>query len=357
MWLTAACRRRRRRSGPRRRPACGLFGRPLVQRHRWCPAPDAVSLASKWGPMTLKWDTPSEPWLMGSGTLQAGLTSALRAAELMGIEVPPSGRHQRALKLLARYNRNEIVVALTDPTTLAPLEAAHQTAWYAVLILCAASLYRRHRYTPFSRDKLTLMMGGADLHDGRSALARNTEFELYLASLFALASAEVRVGEPDVRLRYGYELVGLAAKRIRSTARRQLSKHIDDAVDQIGRSRLRGLIAIKLESRFSYIDPRQQEDVVLKGFSDAFDSINPHMAKHETNPRLLGYMAFGYISHWRPPTKLGGPPELHFTTPFRWQGWALDPAEHLLHRDFTTGWRDRIHTRLANISRGVFECR
>ena len=59
------------------------------------------------------------------------------------------------------------------------------------------------------------MMGGGEVFEGEHR-ARDAQFELYVPALLALAGAEVRRGEPDARFRYGYELVGVAAKRIRS---------------------------------------------------------------------------------------------------------------------------------------------
>lgn len=292
---------------------------------------------------------------MGSGQLEAGLDQALAAAERLGVRVPQCGRHRAALRLLRRYNDAKRRLDTNDTAALAHIQAAHRTAWEALLILCAAWLQRRRQRSPFTRDKLNLMMGGPEVAEGRLTLARDTQFELYIAALLCLASAEVESGEPDLRFRYGYEMVGVAAKRVRSRSQDQVQRHIAKAVDQIERSGRRGWIAVNLDSRFMSIRLHGGRSKLLDEFERAFDSINPILARHVHNENVLGVMVYGYTSEWRL-TEAGQKPALETSAPFRWVAWVTDPGEQLLYKDFSTAWRHRIDSRLQGMAEGRFQC-
>lgn len=177
-----------------------------------------------------------------------------------------------------------------------------------------------------------------------------------MAALLVLGSFEVERGEPDLRFLYGYEKVGIAAKRIRSLSTNALKSRVDKAVDQIEETRYRGWIALNLDTRFASISPLAGRDDLLRKFDNAFDSVNSGLARHVENQNVLGLMAYGFVSEWRAPAEFGEPRQLAVSFPFRWLVWTgVDPAEDLLFKDVVEGWQRRVQEQFANISRGKFE--
>ncbi len=83
--------------------------------------------------------------------------------------------------------------------------------------------------------------GGANRHD----LARDIQFELYIAALTRRAGFQVHLGEPDV-LCFDEELgdLALAAKRIQS--KRKIRKRIKEANKQLRDSGIPGFVAVDL---------------------------------------------------------------------------------------------------------------
>ena len=223
---------------------------------------------------------------------------------------------------------------------------AHRTAWETFLITVAATHFRRKSLSPFSVEKLDASMQGGFAHESQNTPGEDTQFELYVAASLILGGLEVTRGEPDLRMRYGYEWIGIAAKRVRSDASSQLQKHIKKALEQIRRSGLRGFVALNLDRRFRDIDPELPEDQVFQAFRDRFDLADEARDAFEHDPYALGYLAFGYHTLWRPPDPERSRPRLVFFTPRRWRTWARDPGEHLLFRDLYSGWADRLDTRM-----------
>lgn len=293
---------------------------------------------------------------MGSSTLQAGLQWSLELFRKLGVRVPESGRHQAALKLLDRWNRSDTSLREADEANLLRVAAAHRTAWEACLIGCGAWRTRRQSDTPFLPAKLRQLMGGAEIYEQRRTQARDVQFELTTAAMLALGGVTVRRGEPDIRFLYGHEEVGIAAKRIRSLAARQIKKHVDDAVGQIMRSQRRGWIAINLDSRFASIAINQERGQLLRHFERTFDSLNPALRRHRTNKSILGVMAYGYLTDWTFGEDTQSPPKLTISAPFLWLGWFDDDsAERVLHDDFTDGWQRRFANSLQTMSNGRCE--
>jgi hypothetical protein len=303
------------------------------------------------------WLVSSTPTVMGSGTLETAFEKALAFAESVGVRVPESGRHRQALKLMRRFNQGALNVRLANRPLLLRLSAAHRTAWEGLLILCAASLRRRSRSAPFTLDKLNMIMGGGEIVEREDTRARDAQFELYIAALLALAGADVQRGEPDLRFRYGYELVGIAAKRIRSAKAAQVRRNLSKAVDQIERSGLRGWIGLNLDARFMTIQAgRRGQSKLLAAFNNAFNSVNSALEPFVGNPQVLGVMLYGYTGQWIETSKQSRLPQLSSSSPFRWHGWVTDPGEQMLYNDFVQAWHSRLNSRFDSISRGHLEC-
>jgi hypothetical protein len=98
------------------------------------------------------------------------------------------------------------------------------------------------------RRKLSLAYGGKDDpadDDDRSVVARNTQFELWVAAWLTAGRKPIRPREPDLEMAYRFQWRGLAAKRIRS--RRQIGKRIREAAEQVKKASGSGFVAISLD--------------------------------------------------------------------------------------------------------------
>lgn len=82
--------------------------------------------------------------------------------------------------------------------------------------------------------KLNVSYGGAEdpANDtDRTAVARNTQFEFWVASWLTAGEKPIRMAEPDLQFAYRFQWRGLAAKRVRSS--RQILKRVERAADQV----------------------------------------------------------------------------------------------------------------------------
>jgi hypothetical protein len=94
------------------------------------------------------------------------------------------------------------------------------------------------------KDRLARLVSGAASasDDGPSAAGRDFQFESYVGAVCALSGFDVRFAEPDLVVKDKDEVLGIAAKRPRSS--KSLAKNLAKARKQIKRSRSPGAIAI-----------------------------------------------------------------------------------------------------------------
>jgi hypothetical protein len=167
---------------------------------------------------------------------------------------------------------------------------------------------------------------------------------------------DVTPGEPDLRFLYGYERVGVAVKRLTSIDPGQASRHVKKAVRQIESTKLRGWIALNLDSRFIHVRLRSEKPRILDEFTAVFQSVRHALHEHARNEQVLGLMLYGFLSEWVKPPASGEPPQLSVSTPFRWEGWVDDdPAQRMLYNDFVDGWRNRVSNQQQVIAGGRCE--
>jgi len=289
-----------------------------------------------------KWRVENEPATLGSGLLEVRLRESLdHLAKWFSVEVPIVGRHRLALKMLHRWNQATEPIDLTDRRELRRLTETHRLAWETFVITLAALEDRRRRYTPFTRAKLETMLGGDLVEERRDGSARNMQFELYVAAWLRLCGLAVTDGEPDLRLLYGTEEVGIAVKRIRSVNVDQVRKRAGGAAGQIETQNLRGWIALNLDSRFALLDYGQDEDALLADFTETFDSVKGALEGTSVEPHVLGFMLFGYVQAWYPPTADRTMPQHHWGTPMRWHGLADTPEDAAFFDEFATACSEK----------------
>jgi hypothetical protein len=248
-------------------------------------------------------------------------------------------------------NESDADLTTQDTETLLRLQHAHRDAYELFIITYAATLRRRRATSPFTVEKLQTMMSGPTTGDGRNPLPRNTQFELFVAAMLVLGSLEVKSGEPDLRLLYGRELIGVAVKRLVSLSEDQVDRNFRDAISQIERSGLRGVIAVNVDSRFTGAVSHLTDDERITAFEESFNSVGRIFEPYrEPNPNVLGYLAFGYLSEWVSDAGNGNRPGLFTHTPFRWFSWPNTDSETELARAFSDAWQRRVESHLERIS-------
>jgi hypothetical protein len=213
----------------------------------------------------------------------------------LGIAVPPQNRLRNAIRLLARTNVPGTVIPAGDDMYLAQLADAQRTILEQVTIVRATP--PRDRLSPEHQAKLAEMLGGADLEaNERNPLARNTQFELYIAATLAMGGALIRFAEPDVRLMYAGRDVGIAAKRVTSPA--QIRRRTLAAAEQIARAGGGGFIALNLDilvKGMSVETAEEQERVAFNSYMAPLDRVEAELVDRN---HVLGTFVFANAAQW-----------------------------------------------------------
>jgi hypothetical protein len=214
------------------------------------------------------------------------------------------------------------------PTTLRPdivslpevaTASAHLTAALEFFYIVYAATLCTNSDHPFTAEKLARVVKGPDVSEGNDRSSRNIEFELYLATRFRLGGIEVLDGEPDFRFRFGSEILGVAAKRVTSPKVTQVKAALKDAVEQIQRAGLRGVIALNLERRLDGLPASAEDEEVLQ-YVDAVYDAEPGLSKYyEWKPRVFGIISVSSISRPLPEPAPNGLPQFHNARPFRFR--------------------------------------
>ncbi|WP_420463138.1 hypothetical protein [Candidatus Palauibacter sp.] len=230
--------------------------------------------------------------------LEERLTQAINILASLGVKVHSTGRHRSAQRKMEVFNQGKLL-DLTDDGQRVKLEAADRTAFETVLIASAA--YRsRLTETPFTIERLQMMMKD-------HSRARDTQFELMLGAMFTLGGVDVTSGEPDLRIEYGEEVVGVAAKRVESLRDDKIKRRAREAERQIRGSGLRGWIAINLDTRFSNVDPTVPEKALLKEVNDLFSNVAEVIRTNTDGGDVIGIMLYGYATVWEQHTSAEAP--------------------------------------------------
>lgn len=262
-----------------------------------------------------------------------------RLAEF-GVALPAGNRLQRAKALLQDLNAGRIALAETDS---AIVERINEAQWTIIeQYLVARSLGLPPRELSEARHlKLREMLSGAETAGtDRNSLARNTQFEQYVAALFAMADIPFAIAEPDLVFEYNGTAVGLAAKRVQSL--RQAARRADEAAEQIAASGMLGVVALNLDVLLLRHADGTGPEATLAERLQVVDTIESRMADR---PQVIATMTFGRDSIW---TFQGERPtvEISHTHRFTAHPKTLGDAAHA--QDFfdrmTTRIQDRMHT-------------
>lgn len=299
-----------------------------------------MTKAREHGMLDSRWMIDKFPTRMGNLLLADRLRESLAfLRERLRVPVPDHGRHKKALGILVAPNLVE---------TVAPnrILAAHRLAWETFLIVAAALEDRRNNASPYTPERLKTFVRGPLEGQGQNDGPRDVQFELIIATHFRLASCAVYDGEPDILLRFGQETVGIAAKRVRSLKPMQLRRHAKKAAEQIDNSKMRGWVALNLDTRVEQITYDGSDDgAITARLSRAFDAVSDTLDEIRS-PNVLGHMMLGYLASWQPAVG-GDPAELHFGMPFRWMCIPRRDGDKALFNTFSRFWAERFDRRMV----------
>lgn len=286
--------------------------------------------------------TGSDIPLGPSGAIVAADWALERLSEL-GVSVPPDNRLMRAKRLLTDVNNEKIPLSPEDDELLFRVAEAQWTI-LEQYIIARATRTPSGTITDTHRRKLEMILSGRDTPDETNSIARDTQFELYIASLFAMAGIPVRIGEPDLLIFLGEEEVGIAAKRVKTT--KQIHKRVKHAIEQIRRSARRGIIAVNADLLLK--DTGLADSVAERG--RAFDE-RLRMV-HRLDDRLVGEeevagrVVIGRTSIWR---FNEGRPELEMPMFRQYRFFANSDEEEEKWSEFVVELERRISSRMQNL--------
>jgi len=210
-----------------------------------------------------------------------------------GVPFPAGNRLQRAKALLEDVNAMRIVLTPDDDALLDSVTEAQWTIIEQYIV--TRSLGRPGRVLSSLRlRKLEEMLSGADSPDtDRNHLARNTQFELYVAALFTMGDTPVALAEPDLVFDYLGTPCGLAAKRVRSF--RQAPRRADEAADQMRAAGLRGIVAVNVDVLLKTAQGLPGPEATLADRLQVVDHLESRMADRS---EVVGTMTFGRDCIW-----------------------------------------------------------
>lgn len=209
--------------------------------------------------------TEPKGWFTGPSAGLAGATGVLRAADYairrlqeVGIRLTPNSRLARARARVASAKGGR-AGETADPL----LAEATRTVYELYFITRAMG----GTGTP-SEDLLERwehILGGPDLpgdETDSSSKARNTQFELFVGAWLSAGGVPVRWEEPDLRMLYYGQELGVVVKRVRSRAK--FVRRACDGADQIEEHTAVGVVAINVDHLLDEL-PQSQDTHVLWG--------------------------------------------------------------------------------------------
>jgi hypothetical protein len=237
----------------------------------------------------------------------------------LGAKVETPNRIERARDLVRQANLFNVQYDRRDRTTEFGVAEAQRTIFETFLIvkdLQPPSAETRKKLRSILRAPEVPVLDGDD--PGRDAQA-----ELFTGAIFRAAGFHVDVGEPDLRIRSGIRVWGVAVKRVKSD--RQFSKRVRKAQQQLAGQGLYGFIVVNPEiflARAYAQDSAADLSVIL--FDKTGDWVN-YLEQDQTLDRVLAVVGlatsfrlvrspkqafeFGLHIHYRFVTK-GEPAEL-----------------------------------------------
>jgi hypothetical protein len=207
---------------------------------------------------------------------------------------PAGNRLIRAQLLIRQVNDGTITLRIDDEDILTRVTDAQWTILEQYIVTRALGR-PGHQLRRTQLAKLETMLSGADTDElDRNPLARNTQFELYAGATLKMGDVHARLAEPDLRIDYLGQEIGIAAKRVRSS--KQFLRRAKEAADQIAESGSPGIVAMNVDVllRATAADVSGNEQlhdrlIVIKEMDDVLSG----------EPGVVGSLVFARDSVWQ----------------------------------------------------------
>ncbi|MFC2083098.1 hypothetical protein ACFLSG_03565 [Candidatus Bipolaricaulota bacterium] len=167
---------------------------------------------------------------------------AIERIQQLGVRIHGSSRFTQYRKILRAVQQHEASAV----QSARDFSLAHQAvSEIGELSSILDSIEEMHEPDPWIAKLATAVNGPVLIEDEcRSSIARDTQFELSIASRAVSGGLDVQLGEPDILIGTSTFQTGIAAKRV--TSRAQLRKRIREAARQVGASGKPGFICLDL---------------------------------------------------------------------------------------------------------------
>ncbi len=271
-----------------------------------------------------------------------------------GLQTNPGNRLERAVRIIEASNSDYEAGRFIRPEDTEGnrrLLEAFRTLWDALFVMHAV-VDRPRASGALGNEVLSGFLFGADLpSEDANPLPRNTQFEAYVAATLILSGLTVTRAEPDFRMLFHGEDVGVAVKRLTSTKPSKVYDRLREATHQIRDSELQGFAAVNLDPWLSDLGDDSDPEAVGVLFNEQLKNAHQQLDKVSERPHLLGVIL---VAHWgRFVFRDGGPPGLDWRTPTQIITFTETAADATRMQEFFGPARARLENSLRGIEKLV----
>lgn len=270
----------------------------------------------------------------------------LRFLDRLGVRVPPSNRLQEAVKTINLLNDGKLVPTPGDRGVLERTSEAMRALWEALFIMHA--IITRRQVQAFPRSSLRYLLKGALVSRGESnSEAANRRFELYVTAALVLSGVEVMAVEPDLKMRYYDEYLGIAAKRVHVISTSGLFEHLKDGAGQIANQGMRGMLALSLDPWLDSLNTNGDPEAVGESFNLAVAEVHRLFERLGDRPAAIGAMLFGTRLGW---TFECEKPAIQSSWPLQVVGFMDLESQGRFHDFFEVGLYPRVYNAVREVA-------
>jgi hypothetical protein len=266
----------------------------------------------------------------------------------LGVSVGAGNRLSEAARVLGALNRKEIVPSGDSVDANTRTLEAIRAVWQTLVVLDAVKTRPQSAHLFPSGELRRFVKGPLVPTDTTIKDFENRRFENYAGALLVHGGLSVTRDEPDWRVQYFDEELGIAVKKLNSLADSAVADLMDEARGQIGGQGIRGMVLLDVSHLVDDVQPdlpAAEFGLVftqrINAVRAAFHSLTPH-------PCVIGVISMGVIGRWMFDR---GRPRLEWATPIQTTGFSdVEPTEKA-RRFFEDGYQPRLLTALERISR------
>jgi hypothetical protein len=231
------------------------------------------------------------PDSLGSTALVRVAEFTLAAFKARKIPLPAGNRLLQAVELVRASHERRIDIA--NPAAATRVAAAIRDVWdFCVIVHALPNVRDADR-----EGKVRVMLRGRVGEEKKSTKPRDYQFELLVGAIFAQAELLTWSAEPDLRVEFNGQTLGIPVKRVQSENR--LAPNVTGARKQLEGQHLKGIIVVDVEAFLEGVPacaaPAEAVPRIIES-TERLRRLLPDLAiKHAS---LLGVIAMGRIVGW-----------------------------------------------------------